>query len=279
MPQLLIKKLMFGNKNGILGTFLFHGIVVIFVLLFGFSTPLPLPDEEGILVNFGTDEYGFGEVEPQFSEVFESPPPEDKDLSTPRDDEEETVTQDFEEAPGVEEQKETEQIIDTKTEEVKDTETEDNVEEVLPPEKEPQKVDERALYKGRKNTDNTTEGEGITEGEGNQGSITGSPDSDNYSSALSQGSGGVTFSLAGRNPVSLPKPEYKYQVEGTVVVRIRVNREGIVISAEAGVKGSNTTDKRLLDAAREAALKARFNTQQDAAFTQVGTITYRFILR
>lgn len=80
--------------------------------------------------------------------------------------------------------------------------------DVIPPVKEdPSKVSERALYLGRKDTD-ATGSEGITEGEGNQGSITGSPNSDNYVDRLSTGGGGINFSLAGRNPVSLPKPEY-----------------------------------------------------------------------
>ena len=41
---------------------------------------------------------------------------------------------------------------------------------------------------------------------------TGSPDSDNYADGLSTGGGGINFSLEGRNPVSLPKPEYNAQV-------------------------------------------------------------------
>ncbi len=270
---------MFKDKKGILGTLLFHGIVILFIIFFGFSTPLPLPDEEGILINFGTEEYGAGEEEPQFSEVSESTPQEAEDFLPPAEDAEKIVTQDFEEAPGLEEEKTTEKITETQKEVIKDAEPEEKTEETTPPEEEPPRINDRALYKGRTDTDNTAEGEGITEGEGNQGSVTGSPDSDNYSSGLSQGSGGITFSLAGRNPESLPKPEYKYQVEGTVVVRVRVNREGKVISAEAGVKGSNTTDKRLLDAAREAALKARFDQKPNAPFTQVGTITYHFILQ
>ncbi len=140
------------------------------------------------------------------------------------------------------------------------------------------KVNERALYSGRANTDETSGSEGITEGEGNQGSITGSPDSDNYADGLSTGGGGINFSLAGRNPVSIPKPEYNTQVSGTIVVRIKVNRDGKVTSAEPGYKGTNILDENLLEAARKAALKARFNSKSDAAYTQTGTITYHFVL-
>ena len=52
-----------------------------------------------------------------------------------------------------------------------------------------------------------------------------------------------------------------------------------MISAEPGVKGSNILDETLLEAARKAALKARFNSKSDAAYTQAGTITYHFVLQ
>jgi TonB family protein len=96
---------------------------------------------------------------------------------------------------------------------------------------------------------------------------------------MSTGGGGIDFSLAGRNPVSLPKPEYNSQVSGTIVVRIRVNREGKVTSAEPGARGTNIADKTLWESAKKAALKARFNAKADATLTQAGTITYHFVLQ
>ncbi|MFC2116781.1 TonB family protein [Bacteroidota bacterium] len=265
------------NKRGIVGTVVFHAGILSFLIFFGFMVPDPPPDEEGILINFGTDETGAGDQEPMFSEIPEVATPPPQEASTPTESTEEIISQDFEEAPVVEAQEEItqEEIIETPVEEV----IADAEETPPPPEEEPPVVNERALYKGRANTDETTGSEGITQGEGNQGSITGSPDSDNYSEGLSSGSGGIDFSLTGRNPVSLPKPEYNVQEEGKVVVKIRVNREGIVSYAEAGAPGTNTLNKELLEAARKAALKARFNPKTDAAYTQQGTITYHFILQ
>ena len=264
------------SKRGILGTAVFHGIILIIVIFFGFIIPDPPPGEEGILINFGTDETGFGDTEPMYSEIPETSPPPPQEASVPTESSEEIITQDFEDAPVVEASEE-----EVQQEEIKETPVEEVVEKVEetppPPEEEPQQVNERALYTGRANTDETSGSEGITEGEGNQGSITGSTDSDNYLEGL--GGGGVNFSLSGRNPVSLPKPDYNVQEVGKVVVKIHVNREGIVTLAEAGVKGSNTLNKELLEAARKAALKARFNRSPDAAFTQQGTITYHFLLQ
>ncbi|HEC41554.1 MAG TPA: hypothetical protein ENI20_01825 [Bacteroides sp.] len=48
---------------------------------------------------------------------------------------------------------------------------------------------------------------------------------------------------------------------------------------EAGAQGTNTLNKELLEAARKAALKARFNRSTDAASIQQGTITYHFLLK
>lgn len=268
------------DKKGIAGTIFFHCIIIAIITIFGFSTPLPLPDEEGILINFGTEDFGLGDIEPAYTEASEEAIPEQQpeDYVPVSDDTEEISTQDFEEAPSVKEEK----VIEEKTteeKEVTDKQTETNESETIPEVVEERKVNERALYKGKTTTDDASEGEGITQGDGNQGSITGSPDSDNYSPGLSQGSGGVEFSLAGRNPLFLPKPKYEYQVEGKVVVEIRVDRNGNVTYARAGVKGSTTNDENLIKAAQEAAMKAKFDVKPDAAYTQTGTITYHFILQ
>jgi len=265
--------------NGIIGTIIFHGTMILIIILFGFTTPLPLPQEQGILINFGTEDFGFGDIEPaytDFTENQETAPQQEEEASKP--DDEGILTQDFEETAVIKEEKvitekktETKEIIKETVTEPKEVTTQPVVEE--------KKVNERALYKGRNTETTSTGGEGITEGDGNQGSITGSPDSDNYSSGLSQGSGGVEYSMAGRNPLYLPKPKYEYQVEGKVVVEIRVDRTGNVTYARAGVKGSTTNDENLIKAAQEAALKARFDSKSDAAFTQTGTITYHFILQ
>jgi colicin import membrane protein len=265
--------------NGVIGTILFHGAMILIIALFGFSTPLPLPEEQGILINFGTDESGFGDIEPAYTDLpsEEAVAPQQEEQVTEQD-KGEIITQDFEESAALKEEK---TPVEKKTE-PKETVKEETVtkptEETTQQVVEERKVNERALYKGKNTETTSTGGEGITEGDGNQGSITGSPDSDNYSQGLSQGSG-VTFSLEGRNPLYLPKPRYDYQVEGKVVVEIRVDRNGNVTYARAGVKGSTTNDENLTKAAREAALKAKFDSKSDAAFTQTGTITYHFILQ
>ena len=59
------------GKRGIVGTILFHGVILVIVIFFGFIEPFPPPEEEGILINFGTEETGAGNREPAVSEAVQ----------------------------------------------------------------------------------------------------------------------------------------------------------------------------------------------------------------
>ena len=121
-------------------------------------------------------------------------------------------------------------------------------------------------------------GQGVSYTQGETGSGANRTESGSSSTGNVHGNGnGPSFSLAGRNALSLPIPEYPGNEEGIVVVSVSVDSNGKVTLAEAGVQGSNTYNANLLKAAREAALKSQFNTRTDAPL-QKGTITYRFKL-
>lgn len=57
-------KLTKDNKRGLIGSIIFHVLLILLLVMQGFFTPLPLPAEEGILVNFGDSKNGKGVVEP-----------------------------------------------------------------------------------------------------------------------------------------------------------------------------------------------------------------------
>ena len=82
------------------------------------------------------------------------------------------------------------------------------------------------------------------------------------------------FSLSGRGAKVLPSPKGGTQKQGKIVVKIRVDREGNVVSVEAPEKGSTIRDADIVSLAKEAAMKAKFSAKEDAPETQVGTITY-----
>ncbi len=290
------------HRRGITGTLIFHvGLVILFIFS-GLITPLPLPEEEGILINFGTSSEGEGLIEPsatlQTQAIEQAEPIPSETAIQSEESEEEILTQDFEEAPAVEskaleekrkreeevERQRLEKIEQERLEELERQRQEElERQRIIAEQKRIQEITDRtrnALTNARNNTDNTATGEGETTGQENQGSENGSVNSDNHSSRLSGlGDKGISYSLAGRTPQSLPKPEYNYQAEGIVVVEVTVNQNGNVTKATAGVKGSTTLDNNLLRAAQKAALAAKFDRQPNAAAFQKGTITYHFLLQ
>ena len=113
---------------------------------------------------------------------------------------------------------------------------------------------------GKTNGTNTS-GDGTAQGSGSKGNPVGHGSS-----------GGNSWSLSGRGiKGTLPQPSNDFQQEGRVLVEIRVNAAGNVISAV--VKGGNISDKATQQLALEAARKAKF-TEGD--HDQIGTITYNF---
>lgn len=268
------------NKKGLIGTTVFHVVVTLIILFLGFSTPLPLPGEEGIIINFGTDDEGFGVAQPERERAAPPasvPPP----ISQPEA-EEEIITQDFEESPAIpvpqpEAQRQPEPVTQPSDPEPSPAERE-TPEEVA--EEVPERVpNPNALFPGRTATGDTGTSEGVTEEQGNQGRETGDPVSTHREGGDTGSPDGISFSLSGRSALSLPLPDYTYQVEGIVVVEVTVNRNGEVTNAIPGVRGSTTLNEYLLNTARRAAERARFNVRSDAPAFQRGTITYHFRLQ
>ncbi len=73
-------------------------------------------------------------------------------------------------------------------------------------------------------------------------------------------------------------PNYKNigNEQGIVYVEVSVNTDGIVTQAKAGIKGSTTYNKNLLEAAKKAALKTRFSKDLNAPKIQIGILIYNF---
>ncbi len=137
------------------------------------------------------------------------------------------------------------------------------------------KINTNALFTGRRNQQAGDGGKGNTQGGGTQGDPNGNPNSRNYSgNGGSNGNG--SFSLAGRSAVTLPKPEYNSNQQGKIVVKIWVDQQGRVTRVEAPAQGSTLSTGPMVEQAKNAAKRARFNASSDAPEQQVGTITYIF---
>jgi hypothetical protein len=87
----------------------------------------------------------------------------------------------------------------------------------------------------------------------------------------------IYYSLENRYHLRLPVPVYKCEGSGLVEVSIVVDQRGRVVQAEVNQPGASSDENCLEEAAKNAALRTRFNTDYMAANRQVGTITYHFI--
>ncbi|MEX0813751.1 MAG: energy transducer TonB [Chitinophagales bacterium] len=243
------------------------------------------------------------ETEPVEEVPEEIPVEEVEEIETeevPEEIVEEVETQDVDEAPAIEkpEEKVEEPVEEPKEEKpvekepVKETKEEEKepVEEAKEPPKEKPaekkeepkpEVDDRAMFKGSEAEENKEGSDGNKQGSGDQGAEDGSPDSKNYDGDKSYGLGneGVGYDLEGRSLMGIPPIKDQSQETGIVAVRIKVNRNGDVISASYTSKGSTTTDAHLIKLAEEAARKAKFNSDSNASEEQFGIITFTFKLR
>jgi colicin import membrane protein len=280
--------------KGIVGTTIIHLILLVFLVLVSFSLPPPPEMEEGILVNFGTDETGMGMIEPSPPAVKEetSPTlPSDVSIKTK---EEALLTQNTEEAPEVKkvdpeaEKKKLEKIeadkkikVQIEAERIRKEQVEIERKRVEAEQQRQSDIINRTknALANSKNAGTNSAGEGVAGGPGNQGVTSGSVDSKVRGEGSGLGDKGISYDLQGRGFQALPPPKYDYQGEGRVVVEVSVDRVGKVIQAVPGTKGSTTLDEYLLKAAKDAAMEARFETKTDAPAIQKGTITYNFILK
>ena len=292
------------RRRGMIGATVVHLLLFVALLFLALRTPLPLPGEEGVEVNLGYDDAGFGDIQTESPpQQTEAPPPiPQQEISEPKPliEEEEYITQDIEETPVIEEEKteeieeepepEPEEIIEEIPEkqekiieEIKETPvdsaliyTEKVVEEPVPePEPDPV-VNERALFKGNsKNTNGNSQG--ITQGTGDQGKPHGFEGSNKYDGQGGLGDG-ISFSLGGRGSKFLDKPSANFKEQGTVKVDIWVDRNGNVIKAAVNRKGTNIIEPAMHQIAINAAKNSTFAKDSNAAELQRGSITYNFIL-
>ena len=245
------------NTISVALTVVIFGLLWIFLLLFSLKRPYPPPPEFGVEVNLGSSIDGMGNIQPDIpANVSQFVPPSssaNEHLATQVDSDIALPTQ-------------------REPREPRPTHT-PTQEQQTQPVQEPQ-INQAALFPPRTPTQGGNEG--TTGRPGDQGQ----PDGTREGTAMSGGGGGgggISFNLAGRQANNLATPEYNSPDQGTVVVRIWVNSDGVVIRAEAGQRGTTVNDRTLWREAERAAINSRFMADRNAPEPQVGTITYRFI--
>lgn len=283
-------------------------LVLLFYIGLSYLDP---PIESGISVNFGTTDYGSGNVQPK--EPVKSQPevqpeplepvapieeaqPEEAEATPPPEEVqkvEEVVTQNNEESLVIKQQKEAEakRKAEAEAEAKRKAEAEAKrkaeaeaeakrkaEEERIRKEQEAKKKSLDALMGGLNSSEGTASGsEGDDQRSGDKGQTDGDPYASSYYGDGS-GSGGRGYGLGGRSLTSRDKFTQQCNEQGTVVVEIEVDRSGNVVKTTPGVKGSTNTAQCLLDAAVKTARSFKWNADSQAPSRQVGYVVVKFDL-
>jgi hypothetical protein len=257
-------------------------IAVILILLIFIVGPkyLDPPEEYGIAVNFGTTDFGSGKVQPKEpiksepKEVIEQPKVQEEskpDTSTPQETKEEVLTEDNAESIAIKKQKEAERKQAIEEAKAK-AEAKAEAERIKKDKK--KKLDD--LIGGIGKTDGKeTGGEGDDNKAGDKGQLDGDPYAPSYFGQPGSGGGGSGYGLRGRGKPSNRKVVPECDEEGSVVVEIHVNKNGNVVSAVPGKKGT-TGALCLYDAAKKTAMTYKWPADSKAPSKQVGFVVINF---
>lgn len=118
--------------------------------------------------------------------------------------------------------------------------------------------------------DNSNDTKSKNEGQRSDNSI------DNSGSNAFAGPVMASFSLKGRNAHSLKVPGYTCNGAGTVVIDIKVDKNGNVKTADYNAGMSFGATECMISKSKSYAKRARFDFNGSAAALQNGTITYKF---
>lgn len=266
-------------------------IVILLLLLFvvgpNYMDP---PEEYGVAVNFGTTDFGSGNVQPkkpiksvekevvkEETKVEETQPEASKPQETVA---EEVMTQEDAEAIAIKKKKEEAEAKLKAEAEAKAKAEAERIEREKREQKEKEdkkkKLDD--LIGGIGKSDGTDSGsEGDDNQAGDKGQLDGDPYAPSYFGDPGSGSGGKGYGLGGRGNATYNKIIPDCQEEGRVVVEIHVNRAGKVIKAIPGKRGT-TGDICLYEAARKTALTHKWPADSKAPVTQIGWVEVKFSL-
>ncbi|MCH7524512.1 MAG: energy transducer TonB [Bacteroidetes bacterium] len=263
-------------------TALIIGILLLLIFIVGPKYMDP-PLEYGIVVNFGTTDYGSGNIQPEKpvkSEIEKINEPQkivesNPEISKPQETKEEKVlTQETEESIAIKKKEvaEKRKIAEAEAKAKKEAERIER----LKKEQEAKKKKLDALIGGIGKSDGTDTGsEGNDNRAGDKGQLDGDPYAPNYFGNPGSGSGGVGYGLNGRGRPTKSKVVPDCDEEGSVVVEIHVDRNGKVVNAIPGKKGT-TGNICLYDAAKKTALSYKWQADSKAPAKQVGFVVVNF---
>tara|TARA_R110000737_G_scaffold36478_1_gene55934 strand:+ start:78 stop:1016 length:939 start_codon:yes stop_codon:yes gene_type:complete len=289
--------------------------ILLLVLFYIGLTYMDPPIENGISVNFGTTDFGSGSVQPKEkiqSEPLDTPPVEPskqevaeqveeieeeipKETTVEPTPSEKVLTQENEESIRIKKAEEAKRKAENaaadakrkadneakkvKAEAARVAKEKRDAEALALREQQAKKDKLDALMGGLNKSDGTASGsEGDDNKAGDKGRQDGNPYATSYYGSHGSGSGTGGYGLNGRSLVNQGKVPQECNEAGRVVVEIVVDRNGKVIKATPGVKGTTNNNKCLLEPARKTALMHKWNLDSNAPDQQVGFVVVNFKL-
>jgi outer membrane biosynthesis protein TonB len=254
-------------------------VMILLLLFYVGLTYLDPPPENGIAVNFGTMDRGSGNAQPKekikTAPKQTSPEPVKQQKAEIK---EEVITQDTEEAPVIKKE-EKKEVVKEVVKVVSKKEPKKELEKKPDPKPDQSTSDALSrLINGPKSDGVDKAGEGDDQKPGDKGDPTGDPNAKSYYGNGKGLDGDGNYLLGGRKALNKKKFVQDCNEAGTVVVSIEVDRNGKVINATPGVRGTTNNSKCLLEPAKRAALATKFNKDAKAPSKQIGKIIYRFSL-
>jgi TonB family protein len=125
----------------------------------------------------------------------------------------------------------------------------------------------------RSNSNGHSEGNGM--GTGDKGVAGGTVGAANYTGIPGTGTGGIGHSFDDRTMIAKPSPEATFREGGRVVVRVTVNREGLITNKRI----KSCTNAELGNIALKKIEAVRFNKNESVPPEQFGDITFVFKTR
>lgn len=253
---------------GLMGSIL-SGIIIILLLMFVFMPFEKTEEEEGIMVSFGDGIEGLGETASETTTAPPTTPPPTPPTPPTKD---ELMTQEDEETLALEAQKKKEREEKRRQEML-------IAEQKRQEELEKKRIEaEQAAKTAKAGKAGSVFGQSVGVDQSTGAGTSGNP-------AGKGSSNGNDWNLSGRDlRGGIPRPDYNANEEGIIVVSIRVDEKGNVISATTNgmytnEKGTNITtnitDRTLLEMTLAAAKKVKFSQGKNNVY---GTITYKFKL-
>ena len=275
------------KKKSALLTSVITLLLLLFFSLIGLSYFDP-PISYGMEVNFGTASQGHGNTQPKLppKQVKQQKvqPKNEAPKSTPKVAAIKTpkvVTQKEASVPVVKEETKTTPKPKVKETKAPSKEVQEEVKKVVPPKPTVSKSTKEVLSNLLKASDKsgeTQEGEGDDQTPGDRGKVEGNPYASSYYGIAGLGGKGNGFGLNGRSVQNQGSVTQECNQEGVVVVRITVDKNGSVVAAEAGVKGTTNSHPCLLEPAKKTAFMHKWFSDPNAPTKQVGFVVVNFKL-